>query len=472
MHRRDRYQVIVAGRTLAACSLALGMLLGASARGEQQSFSLPDRLATGTCQQVQVTMDVTGVLRVMNQGQIDELKLAVTADHQYRENVLARGKTRKLARWYDRAVADLVINGEKIQPRLRPQQHLVVIEASSQQRNIYCPGQGLTREELDLIDIQGNTALLPLLLPKEAVTISQKWQLDGDLLAQLLGIDVVGNSDVQCVLGDVTEGKTANLLIAGQVNGAVGGVATEIHLDGTLTYDLATNWISAVKLTVREQRAIGHIGPGLNVTCKLDMQIKPITTADLPRELTAPIEPASDAAQRQLAFIAPSKTFRFDYDRRWHIMHEAPELVSLRLVDKGELVAQCNLSPLAPVAADKVQSLETFKQNVQKSIGEHFGSFTAERETTNTAGHRVIRLEAIGEVQGLQVQWHYYLVSDNQGHQLACGVTMERNLRERLGNLDSEMIDSLQLLVPNESPEQSPQPAVQAAQRPKSEGTK
>src|SRR5690606_2877611 len=144
MHRRDRYQVIVAGRTLAACSLALGMLLGASARGEQQSFSLPDRLATGTCQQVQVTMDVTGVLRVMNQGQIDELKLAVTADHQYRENVLARGKTRKLARWYDRAVADLVINGEKIQPRLRPQQHLVVIEASSQQRNIYCPGQGLT----------------------------------------------------------------------------------------------------------------------------------------------------------------------------------------------------------------------------------------------------------------------------------------------------------------------------------------
>ena len=49
---------------------------------------------------------------------------------------------------------------------------------------------------------------------------------------------------------------------------------------------------------------------------------------------------------------------------------------------------------------------------------------------------------------------------------------VERKLAAGQEDLDSEMIDSLQLLVPNESPEQSPQPAVQAAQRPKSEGTK
>lgn len=465
MHRRDWYPVVAARRVLTAYSLTLGLLLAASARGDEKSLALPDRFSAGTCQQVHVVMDVSGALKVMNEGQMEELKLVVTADQQYAETMLARDTARRTARWYEKADAELTIAGEKVQPSLRPEQRLVVVEASPQKREMYTLQEKLTRDELDLLDLQANTALLPLLLPKDAVAIGDSWQPEGDLLAQLLGIDVVSTSDVKCVLGDVAEGQTANVLIAGQVNGAVGGVATEIHLDGTLTYDLAQKWIARAKFTVREQRAIGHIGPGLNVTCKLEIQIKPITTAELPRELTAPVEPASEAARRQLAFIAPANTFRFAYDRRWHVMHESPELVSLRLVDKGELVAQCNLSPLAPVEPEKVQSLETFKANVKKSIGEHFGKFTAERETTNAAGHRLIRLEAQGEVQGLQVQWHYFLVSDDKGRQVACGVTMEQDLRERLGNLDGEMVDSLRLLAPETSPEKKPQPAVQATQR-------
>lgn len=464
MHRRDCYRV-VAVRKAAACSVALGLLLAAVSRADEKTWSLPDSLAAGTCQQVNVKMDVTGTLRVMNQGKPEDLKLTVVANHKYAETVLARAKARQTARWYETADADLTIAGEKVKPTLRPEQRLVMVEASPQQRDIFSPAEMLTREELDLLDLQANTALLPLLLPMDAVAIGSTWQPEGDLLAQLLNVDVVSTSDVKCVLGDVAESQTANILIAGQVNGAVGGVATELHIDGTITYSLADKWITRAKLTVREQRAIGHVGPGLDVTCKLDVQIKPITTADLPRELTAPVEAPSEIKKRQLAFIAPGNTFRFAHDRRWHVMHESPQLVSLRLVDKGELVAQCNLSPLTPVAPDKVQSLDTFKENVKKSLGESFGRFTSERETTNAAGHRLIRLEAVGSVQGLEVEWHYFLVSDDKGHQVAAGVTLEQSLRERLGTLDGEMIQTVQLLVPSDSPDKTPQP-VQAAQRP------
>ena len=72
----------------------------------------------------------------------------------------------------------------------------------------------------------------------------------------------------------------------------------------------------------------------------------------------------------------------------------------------------------------------------------------------------------MGSVQGLEVEWHYFLVSDDKGHQVAAGVTLEQSLRERLGTLDGEMIQTVQLLVPSDSPDKSPQPAVQAAQRP------
>lgn len=466
MHRCDCYRV-GAVRKAAACSLALGLLLAAGSRADDKKLSMPDGFAAGTCQQVHVRMDVNGTLRVMNQGQPEDLKLMVAADHQYAETALSRGQVRQTARWYSKADADLTIAGEKVKPSLRPEQRLIMVDASSQQRDLYSPGELLTREELDLLDLQANTALLPLLLPKDAVAIGDTWQPDADLLAQLLNIDAVGNSDVKCVLGDVAEGQSANILIAGQVNGAVGGVATEIHIDGAITYSLADKWITRAKLTVREQRAIGHIGPGLDVTCNLDVQIKPITTADLPKELTKPVEPPADAKRRQLAFIAPGNTYRFAHDRRWHVMHESPQLVSMRLVDKGELVAQCNISALAPVAPDKMQNLDTFKENVKKSLGESFGRFTAERETTNSAGHRMIRIEAVGNVQGLEVEWHYFLVADDKGHQVAAGVTLEQSLRERLGNLDGEMMQTVELLVPSESPEKAPKPAVQAAQLPK-----
>jgi len=446
--------------------LALSLLLAAGSRADEKKLSLPDGFAAGTCQQVHVKMEVTGTLRVMNQGKPEDLKLTVSADHQYTETALARGQTRQTARWYTKADADLTIAGDKVKPSLRPEQRLVLVDASTQQRDLYSPGELLTREELDLLDLQANTALLPLLLPKDAVAIGDSWQPEADLLAQLLNIDAVGSSDVKCVLGDVAEGQSANILIAGQVNGAVGGVATELHVDGTITYSLADKWISRANLTIREQRAIGHIGPGLDVTCKIDMQMKPITTAELPKELTAPLDPLSEARKRQLAFISPGNTYRFAHDRRWHVTHETPQLVSLRLVDKGELVAQCNISALAPVAPEKMQTLATFKESVKKSLGESFDRFTAERESTNDHGHRLIRIEAVGNVEGLDVEWHYFLVADDKGHQVAAGVTLEQSLRERLGNLDGEMMQALQLIVPTDSPDKTPQPAVQAAQRP------
>ena len=33
------------------------------------------------------------------------------------------------------------------------------------------------------------------------------------------------------------------------------------------------------------------------------------------------------------------------HDRRWHVTVDRPELTVLRLVDRGELIAQCNISP-------------------------------------------------------------------------------------------------------------------------------
>ncbi len=466
MHRWDCYHQAVASCVSLTCSFAIWAAVVSAAHGDGATYRITDSSVAGSAQRVSLNMEVTGVLRVMDGGNVQELNLAVDAQHRYTERVLQTRTTRQSLRWYEQAEAKLLIAGESIKPQLRPAQRLVMVEASKDRRLVFGPKDPLTREELDLLDLQANSLLLPLLLPDKAVAIGDDWQPNADLLAQLLGIDAVSNSDVKCVLAEAKEGEQAQVLLAGQVNGAIDGVATEIHMDGTLKFDLSQRWITALQLTVREQRAIGHVGPGLNVTCKLDLKAEPIAVAQLPHELTAPAPTVGEAPKQRLAYIAPGGVFQFGYDRRWNVMHESAELLSLRLVDKGELVAQCNISPLKPVAPEAVQTLEQFKASVQKALGDKRQKFTAEKESQTTAGHRLIRLEAIGAVDSLEVEWHYFLVADDRGHQVAAGVTLERSLRERLGNLDGQMMESLIWNVPSDTPGQTPQPAVEAAQKP------
>ncbi len=466
MRRWDCYRHLALCCCTLGGSLLLGLAAGAPARGEDPRYPLADSMAAGAAQQVSVEMTVTGNLRVMDQGKVQDLEMAVNSQQQYTERVLQTRPARQSLRWYTKAEAKLVIAGETIRPTLRNEQRLVMTSAGKDHRRMFAARQALTRDELDLLDLQANSLLIPMLLPDKPVAVGDKWNPDGDLLAQILGIDAVSNSQVECVLAEAQEAEHAKVILAGQVNGAVDGVATEIHVDGTLTYHFQQKCLTAASLTVREQRAIGHVGPGLNVTCKIDLKLQPITTAQLPAELTAPAPTLSAAEQNRLAYIAPANAYQFSYDRRWNVMHETPDLLSLRLVDKGELIAQCNISPMKPVAPEQTQTVAQFKESVKKAIGERLEKFTAEEETKNAAGHRLVRLEAIGAVDGLEVEWHYFLVADDRGHQVACGVTLERGLRAQLGQLDSDMLHSLRWNAPSESPANSPRPAVQSAQQP------
>ena len=82
-----------------------------------------------------------------------------------------------------------------------------------------------SRDELDLIDVQGNSILLDVLLPNRSVSIGKTWKLASSPLAQLLGLDVISQSDVVSRLVSVKD-QIALVETSGIVSGAVGGVAT------------------------------------------------------------------------------------------------------------------------------------------------------------------------------------------------------------------------------------------------------
>ncbi len=273
-----------------------------------------------------------------------------------------------------------------------------------------------------------------------------------------MNLDAISQSDVTTTFKQATD-DAAQLEVAGTVQGAVEGASTEIEIKGRYKYDLQAKRITWLALLVKEKRSIGNVSPGVDVTARLQMKIVPGTNNPaLSDEALSSIKPEPAPEQTLLEFTSKGG-FQFLYDRAWHVVNETNEAATLRLVDRGELIAQCNASALAKVEAGKRFTLARFQEDVQKSLGDHFKQFIAAGETKNSIGQETCRVIAGGEVESLPIQWNYYLVADDQGHQAVLAFTLESELLERFGDSDKSILATLRFVAPQVDTAAQPTPA-------------
>ncbi len=141
------------------------------------------------------------------------------------------------------------------------------------------------------------------------------------------------------------------------------------------------------------------------------------------------------------------KGFRFVYDRRWHITREEPDLVVMRMIDRGDLVAQCNVAP-STKSLEKPVELAQFQNDVQAALGKLFGKFEKASERGTESGLRVLESIVTGAAQDLPIQWRYYLVHDRQGRGLSLIFTLEAPLVDQFRDRDTPIVDTVEFLDP------------------------
>jgi hypothetical protein len=279
-------------------------------------------------------------------------------------------------------------------------------------------------------------------------------------VAVLLGIDVVSSHDVTSKLLSSTGGLYATVALSGQAMGAIEGAATELNLRGLYRVDLARGLVSELELELQEKREIGHVGPGLDVRCQIKVEVK---NCEPPAELktTAPQLASSAGDESQPLRYAPEHGgFSFLHGRSWHISEESPQVVVMRLVERGDLIAQCNISPLPPLASTERPTLEQFVAEVRKALGKNFGQLAGQPATAQQAPDRATHQVIVnGEVSGVPIQWRYYLVNDDQGRRVALVFTLERSLHERFGAADRQIVESLSFAAPSATSPGQPTPA-------------
>lgn len=444
-------------RLTAASSVpVLAILLVAAAATSVPARGTTYELRSGRAQDavdlVQAVLEVGGDLRMVEEGEESREKMNVVAKFVYDEKSLQirsqAGVPTRAVRHYYQADGEIQSGEHRYKPKLRDERRLIGVEVDGPDVTLFSPEGTLTSEELELIDVLGNTLLLDRLLPDKPLPLNGQWQHPDDLIAAMLGLDAITESNVKSVLTGVADGK-ARLEVSGHIAGAEDGVSTEVELKGRYHFDLKAKRITWFGLLVQENRSVGHVDTGFDVVARLQMRITPgrksaplsdTALANLPLEATPELT--------RLSYEPPEGNWRLAHDRRWFVITEEDSQAVLRLIDGGDKLAQCNVALLPPDAHATQLTLERFQEDVVRALDESFEKVLRASQRHSEADYRVFQVVAEGEASDLPMQWIYYLVIDEQGRRVVLAFVLEKQMLGRFEGADEALVASLRLAEP------------------------
>jgi hypothetical protein len=332
--------------------------------------------------------------------------------------------------------------------KLATERNLIAAVASETGVTLFSPTGPLTRDEVELLTSPADPLALSELLPEGRVKQGDSWKPSAETMARVLGLEEVSLCDAQSTLAEVTADR-AKIELGGTIHGGINGIETEIEIKARYQYDFKLGRLIWFAGQIKEKRPIGHVGPGIEATSLVETYIRPWADAtDLGDESLAGLTLDATPETTLLTHTPANGEFSLSYDRRWHLITDERNVSVLRLIDRGELVGQVNVSPLPAKKPGDALTLTELQGDIQRNLGKAFGQFVKAGQSTDAQNRRVLRVEAIGKTGDLDVRWVYYYVADEQGRNAALAFTLEESLVEKFGKADEPIVAGLKLLDP------------------------
>ena len=332
----------------------------------------------------------------------------------------------------------------------------------------FSPDVRLTRPQLDLLHFPVDPLAVAGLLPQRALsTAAERWNADNRTAALLCGLDAVIEQTTVCSIERITD-QEAVIRFSCRASGAVTGSAAEVEVSGALTLDRASGVLRSLTATILEKRSPGAISPGLDVKGDVEwsQEFSEDSKAGLPEP---PAESEVDPRFLLLTLVTPWQLLLL-HDRDWHVFQQTAELMVLRRVSNGALIAQCNLSRGPQQPPGQYSSQEEFLADVERRISERGGQIENSIVHADINGWRIHHVRAMGKVpvdepqgeksrelpQGAvpkgakdrKVLWDYYLCSAQTGEQYSLVFSHLEEDSASFGDVADQMLRTLTLRAP------------------------
>lgn len=448
-----RYSCCLTVSLITVCLLSVTQ----SVYAETYEFSEP--IKDSRTYKVDSTIKVEGQLETaIKTGKARTLKLDVEGKLQYLERKLPGtgrdSEALRSLRYYELADATIDVQGQKTFARGRDKHRMIVAEGKPEGLSLHSPIGPLMPSELELLNSPGDCLPVSALLPSSDVEVGETWTPDQWVLQSLTGLEAVLKSELTCKLESVKD-ELAVISFKGNIEGATVGAQTEIAVTGKFQFRLNDHYISHLELEQTEDRSVGSVSPGMKVTAKVNWDR---TLAAAPGPLTDEVLaaiPLETKPESKFLSFEPPWNVQLLLPRDWYVFHQTNQVAVLRLLDKGSLIAQANISKIASVKPGSHTSEEQFQQDIRTSLGDKLIKILKAENLASADGKYIHRVTVAGKANEVPVQWVYYLCAAPSGKQISFVFTVDDKLVNQLNNRDTDLVLSLKFLEEQPAPVQA-----------------
>lgn len=371
-----------------------------------------------------------------------KLKMNARASHAFVERRLpGRGRDAKALRAlreYRYAKTETAIGSNHRSKKLADDRLRIVMQADDAGLTPWSPKGVLSFSDVELLQMPCDVLAVRGLLPPVAVAVGETWTPNSWALELLTGLDAVAKPAVKCKL-DSADGTTAVVSIEGTLEGARDGAPTKLKLAGEFRFDRKRNFVSTVTFKQTEKSQPGPLSPALDIVATVTIARKPAADSQRLSDKLIKSIPLEPEGRLLGAKFTPTIGSSFVLSRGWHVVFDNREIAILRLLDRGNLIAQVNIKPLEKAAPGKHLSEREFQDSVRKTLGPELTAIVrAEQVKSKETGDKrfLYRVVADGSSNGKEMRWIYAICAAADGRQMTLVFAVEKKLIKQFGDRD------------------------------------
>jgi hypothetical protein len=428
--------------------LVFGGLTSPGSPALAQTVNLTEAAKPGDCSRYTVELALAGNLLVTQENGRQPIRLEARARHRFAERTLAveHHLPAKSARHYEEAAASAVVGGDKFDRTLAADRRLVVAQMSVEGLLCYSPAGPVTRDELDLVTEHFNPQCLPGLLPGREVKVGDVWDLGNPAVQSACLFDGLIANKLAGKLVEVKDGL-AVFTVHGTAEGIEHGARVTLSVEATGKFDPAANRVVELIWKQKDEREQGPVNPASQVeaTVTLRREVLPGPPAEVGDAALAGV-PKDDpsAALTHLRYADPKGRYQFVYPRDWHVTGQTDPHLVLRLIDRGEFVAQATVTVWKKADPGRHTPPEEFKKAVAESPGWVAVRVLEDHEVPADGGRWVYRLASEGRMGELPVVQCFHLLAGPQGDQVVVTLAARPEKLRAVGTRDLDLVRAIE----------------------------
>jgi hypothetical protein len=429
---------------------ALGLLLAAVPSGRAQTCTLSENVQAGDCFKVQLEMKLSGEERLHKEDKTVPLKQEATATHEYSERILAvavGGDVQKTARVYETAKVVRTIGTDHAEGTLRPERRLFVVQHSKDQTLVYSPAGPLTQQELSLTAEQFDSSVVTGVLAGKPVAVGENWKVPSSVVQALCNFEGLTEHTLTGKLESVND-ETAVFSLSGTATGIDLGALAKLKIEATGRFDLKAKRLVSLEWKQKDDRDQGPVSPVMVVelTTMLKRQAveQPASLSDVAL-VSVPQEETPAPNLLQLDYRDPQGRFALLYAREWHITLQTKEHLIMRLMDRGDFVAQVTVTPWKKADKGTHIKAEEFKEAMNDQAGWEPEKELQAGEVPAEGGRWIYRYSVLGQMDGVAAVQNFYIVATPEGEQIILVFTMTPKQADKIGARDLSVIGGLEV---------------------------